>query len=95
MIEDNQKLGLYEVYGEKKEDIIENNSQNIEEAVIQSDLVIGAVLVPGAKAPKLVTRDMIASLANEDAGARFVAGKVNAIFGREAVSISPPPPSAA
>lgn len=31
----------------------------IEEYVMQADLVIGAVLVPGAAAPKLVTRDMI------------------------------------
>ena len=36
-----------------------SNVQNIEESVLSSDLVIGAVLVPGAKAPKLVTRDMI------------------------------------
>lgn len=39
-----------------------SNTQNIEEAVINSDLVIGAVLVPGAKAPKLVTRDMISKM---------------------------------
>ena len=31
----------------------------IENAVIESDLVIGAVLVPGAAAPKLVSRDMV------------------------------------
>jgi alanine dehydrogenase len=30
----------------------------IEEAVLEADLVIGAVLVPGAAAPKLVTRDL-------------------------------------
>jgi alanine dehydrogenase len=30
--------------------------------VAESDVVIGAVLVPGAKAPKLVTREMIASM---------------------------------
>jgi len=30
--------------------------------VTGADLVIGAVLVPGAKAPKLVTRDMIAHM---------------------------------
>lgn len=41
---------------------LHSNSQNIEEAVIASDLVIGAVLVPGAKAPKLVTRDMISKM---------------------------------
>lgn len=39
-----------------------SNAQNIEESVIQSDLVIGAVLVPGAKAPKLVTREMISKM---------------------------------
>ena len=31
----------------------------IEKHVVEADLVIGAVLVPGAAAPKLVTRDMI------------------------------------
>ncbi len=39
-----------------------SNVHNIEEAVLQSDLVIGAVLIPGAKAPKLVTRDMISHM---------------------------------
>jgi alanine dehydrogenase len=33
--------------------------ENIESEVLEADLVIGAVLVPGATAPKLVTRDMI------------------------------------
>jgi alanine dehydrogenase len=33
--------------------------ETIEESVIESDLVIGAVLVAGAAAPKLVTRDMV------------------------------------
>jgi alanine dehydrogenase len=34
----------------------------IEAAVVESDLVIGAVLVPGATAPKLVSRAMIAAM---------------------------------
>jgi alanine dehydrogenase len=34
----------------------------IEAAVVESDLVIGAVLVPGAAAPKLVSRAMIAAM---------------------------------
>jgi alanine dehydrogenase len=33
--------------------------QNIEEAVFQADLVIGAVLLAGARAPWLVTKDML------------------------------------
>ncbi|MGZ3699710.1 MAG: alanine dehydrogenase [Bdellovibrionota bacterium] len=40
-----------------------SNSEQVEKAVHNADLVIGAVLVPGAKAPKLVTREMIAGMA--------------------------------
>ncbi|WP_078579691.1 alanine dehydrogenase [Salipaludibacillus agaradhaerens] len=36
-----------------------SNPLTIAEAVKESDLVIGAVLIPGAKAPKLVTEDMV------------------------------------
>ncbi|WP_242219657.1 alanine dehydrogenase [Bacillus cereus group sp. BfR-BA-01380] len=39
-----------------------SNPYNITEAVKESDLVIGAVLIPGAKAPKLVTEEMIQSM---------------------------------
>ncbi len=39
-----------------------SNAQSIEEAVLSADLVIGGVLVPGAAAPKLVTRDMISRM---------------------------------
>jgi alanine dehydrogenase len=39
-----------------------SNIENIEQTVINSDLVIGAVLIPGAKAPKLVTREMISKM---------------------------------
>lgn len=35
---------------------------NIEKHVRDADLVIGAVLVPGAAAPKLVTREMVAGM---------------------------------
>lgn len=36
-----------------------STSAAVEEAVIGADLVIGAVLIPGAAAPKLVTREML------------------------------------
>jgi alanine dehydrogenase len=36
-----------------------SNQANLAQMVCQADLVIGAVLVPGAAAPKLVTRDML------------------------------------
>ncbi|MBT7610114.1 MAG: alanine dehydrogenase [Bacteriovoracaceae bacterium] len=39
-----------------------SNMHNIETSVTKADLVIGAVLIPGAKAPKLVTREMISKM---------------------------------
>lgn len=39
-----------------------SNPFNIAESVKDSDLVIGAVLIPGAKAPKLVSEDMVKSM---------------------------------
>jgi alanine dehydrogenase len=36
-----------------------SNRANLEEAVCEADLIIGAVLIPGAAAPKLVTREML------------------------------------
>ena len=35
---------------------------DLDRAVVGSDLVIGSVLIPGAKAPKLVTNDMVARM---------------------------------
>ncbi|WP_318508028.1 alanine dehydrogenase [Bacillus sp. T3] len=39
-----------------------SNPYNIADSVKESDLVIGAVLIPGAKAPKLVTNEMIKAM---------------------------------
>ncbi|WP_044749289.1 alanine dehydrogenase [Bacillus alveayuensis] len=39
-----------------------SNEMNIAQAVAKSDLVIGAVLIPGAKAPKLVTEEMVKAM---------------------------------
>ena len=41
---------------------IASNSFEIERAVLDADLVIGSVLVPGAKAPKLVTNALVARM---------------------------------
>ena len=38
---------------------IASNTYEIEQAVTQADLVIGSVLIPGAKAPKLVTNSLV------------------------------------
>ncbi|MFU0788389.1 alanine dehydrogenase [Virgibacillus proomii] len=41
-----------------------SNPMNIGLALEESDLVIGAVLIPGAKAPKLVTEDMVKAMSD-------------------------------
>ena len=52
---------LDNIYGSKITTIY-SNEHNIERSVTESDLVIGAVLIPGRKAPHLVTRDMISKM---------------------------------
>ena len=39
-----------------------SNTLEIEKAVSDADLVIGAVLIPGAKAPKLITNEMVSNM---------------------------------
>lgn len=39
-----------------------NNEYNLRNALKSADLVIGAVLIPGAKAPKLVSEDMVKTM---------------------------------
>ena len=39
-----------------------SNSYNLEQATKEADLVIGGVLIPGATAPKLVTRSMVSRM---------------------------------
>ena len=36
-----------------------SNNYNIKKAIVDADLIIGAVLIPGAKAPHLIKRDML------------------------------------
>jgi alanine dehydrogenase len=42
--------------------LVMSSSLQIEESVKDADVVIGAVLIPGALAPKLITRQMVASM---------------------------------
>ena len=41
---------------------VTSNRLSVEEAVLEADLVIGAVLVPGAKAPKLVSNELVSRM---------------------------------
>ncbi|MGG4506526.1 alanine dehydrogenase [Heyndrickxia sporothermodurans] len=52
---------LEDIFGTSVQTLM-SNPYNIAEAVKESDLVIGSVLIPGAKAPKLVTEEMVKSM---------------------------------
>lgn len=49
---------LDDIFGSSINTLI-SNPYNIEKSIAGSDLVIGAVLIPGAKAPRLVSEDMV------------------------------------
>ncbi|MGW4384422.1 alanine dehydrogenase [Kitasatospora sp. NPDC004531] len=49
------------IFGNKIKAIV-SNSFELEKAVVEADLVIGAVLIPGAKAPKLVTNELVSRM---------------------------------
>lgn len=52
-------LGYLDDIYQGKISTLYSSKGNIEKCVVESDLVVGAVLVTGAKAPKLVTNEMI------------------------------------
>lgn len=52
---------LDDIFGNSIQTLM-SNPFNIAQSVKEADLVIGAVLIPGAKAPKLVTEEMIKSM---------------------------------
>jgi alanine dehydrogenase len=54
-----EKLGIY---FEARAKTRFSNRANLAECVADADLVIGAVLIPGAAAPKLVTADMLKTM---------------------------------
>jgi len=52
---------LDDIFGNQIKTLM-SNPLNIAESVAEADLLIGAVLIPGAKAPKLVTEEMVKSM---------------------------------
>ncbi|MGB9036831.1 MAG: alanine dehydrogenase [Paeniglutamicibacter sp.] len=52
---------LEELFGNDVQTLM-SNPYNIGEAVRDADLVVGAVLIPGARAPKLVSEEMVKSM---------------------------------
>ena len=54
----NRLRELEDIFGASIKTLM-SNTYNLAEATKQADLVIGAVLVPGAKTPKIITEDMV------------------------------------
>jgi alanine dehydrogenase len=52
---------LEEILGSRAA-LLMSSSLQIQESVAQADVVVGAVLIPGALAPKLITREMVAGM---------------------------------
>lgn len=52
---------LDDIFGGRVQTLL-SNSYNIANAVKNADLVVGCVLIPGAKTPKLVTEEMVKSM---------------------------------
>ena len=52
---------LDDIFGGRIQTLL-SNSYNIARAVKNADLVVGCVLIPGAKAPKLVTEEMVKTM---------------------------------
>lgn len=52
---------LDDIFGDSIQTLM-SNPFNIAQSVKESDLVVGAVLIPGAKAPKLVTEEMVKTM---------------------------------
>jgi alanine dehydrogenase len=52
---------LEEILGSRAA-LLMSSSLQIQESITQADVVVGAVLIPGALAPKLITREMVAGM---------------------------------
>ncbi|MCB1650949.1 MAG: alanine dehydrogenase [Alphaproteobacteria bacterium] len=55
----NERMRFLDEYFHGRANIIYSNTDVLEKAVQKAEVVIGAVLIPGASAPKLITRSML------------------------------------
>ena len=56
------QIRVLEDYFKNTARVIQSSTDSIERYVLDADLVVGAVLIPGASAPKLVTKEMISKM---------------------------------
>ena len=55
----NARMRFLDDYFHGRANIVYSDSDSLERLALQSDLIIGAVLIPGASAPRLITREML------------------------------------
>ncbi len=60
-LDENKIREIKEIY-KNELTVLKSNYSNIYNCVVNSDLVVSTVLIPGAKAPKLVTKEMVENM---------------------------------
>ena len=58
----NERMRFLDDYFHGRANIVYSNADTLERFITHSDLVIGAVLIPGASAPRLVTKGMLSTM---------------------------------
>jgi alanine dehydrogenase len=58
----NERMRFLDEYFHGRANIVYSGADYLEKAVTQTDLIIGAVLIPGASAPKLISREMLPTM---------------------------------
>lgn len=58
----NERMRYLDDYFHGRANIVYSNADTLDKALLTADLVIGAVLIPGASAPKLVTREHLKTI---------------------------------
>ncbi|MEZ5919489.1 MAG: alanine dehydrogenase [Alphaproteobacteria bacterium] len=58
----NERMRFLDEYFHGRANIVYSNTDTLERAVRKSDLIIGAVLIPGASAPTLISRGMLSQM---------------------------------
>lgn len=59
---DNERMRFLDEYFHGRANIVYSNADILERGVQTADLIIGAVLIPGASAPKLIRKDMLSTM---------------------------------
>lgn len=59
---DNDRMRFLDEYFHGRANIVYSNTDTLEKFSRHSDLIIGAVLIPGASAPRLIRRDMLSAM---------------------------------